>query len=257
MNIDIQIPAAALRPFVKSYLIIESQDELTNRVLPDTGVVMAFRYKGAIGYGAEDVINNLPSMVVSGLRKSARLINYADNTGNILVLFKEAGAAAFLKAPLHELFEKTEPLDNFIHQRKISIIQEQLSEAGNSARRIAVIERFLLAELYDQRLDPLILAAVQKIHLVQGVCRVKDLASEFYISQDAFEKRFRRVVGTSPKQFSSVIRMKSVIDGGRQKQRLTDIAFEAGYFDQPHFNKDFKLFTGQTPTDFFRSPSFW
>jgi transcriptional regulator GlxA family with amidase domain len=76
------------------------------------------------------------------------------------------------------------------------------------------------------------------------------------MSQDAFEKRFRKSVGVSPKQFSYIVRMKAVVNGSRLKS-LSAIALEAGYFDQPHFNKDFKLFTGQAPGDFFLKPREW
>jgi len=51
--------------------------------------------------------------------------------------------------------------------------------------------------------------------------------------------------------------MKSVLQKGRSGQPLAQIALDAGYFDQPHFNKDFKLFTGVTPTEFFKSPLLW
>jgi methylphosphotriester-DNA--protein-cysteine methyltransferase len=83
------------------------------------------------------------------------------------------------------------------------------------------------------------------------------LANNLCISNDAFEKRFRKAIGTSPKQFSSIIRMKSIINQKQPGQTFTDLAISSGYFDQPHFNKDFKLFTGQTPLDFFKAPPAW
>jgi AraC-like DNA-binding protein len=100
-------------------------------------------------------------------------------------------------------------------------------------------------------------AAVRNIYAAKGFLKVKELASHFCLSQDAFEKRFRKTAGTSPKQFSSIVRMKSVIGSMRQKQPLTDITFDNGFFDQPHFNKEFRLFTGQTPTEFLRSIPLW
>lgn len=248
MNIDTHTPTELLKPFIKTYLIIESQDELVNRVLPDTSLAIAFRYKGQVNYITDSSRNGLPVSVVSGLRKSVRLINYTKNTGNILVIFKEAGATAFFKEPLHELFEESVPLDNFIPQ--VSIIEEQLAEAQDNNQRITIVEQFLLSK-------KLIAAAIQKIHSAKGIIKIKELADTLYISQDAFEKRFRKIAGTSPKQFSSVVRMKSIINQRPQNQTLTEIAFDAGYFDQAHFNKDFKLFTGQTPTDFFKSPPSW
>jgi AraC-like DNA-binding protein len=87
--------------------------------------------------------------------------------------------------------------------------------------------------------------------------KIKELADAHYLSQDAFEKRFRRVVGTSPKQFSTIIKIKSIVDNKPQNGSLTQMALEAGYFDQPHFNKEFKLFTGLSPTDFFKIPQAW
>ncbi len=257
MNIDVYIPTELLKPFIKGYRIIESQDELVNRVLPDTSLAIAFRYKGQVNYLTDNKNNNVPISAISGLRKSVRLINYSKDTATIIVLFKEAGATAFFKEPLHELFEESVSLDNFIQHRKISIIEEQLAEAQNNNQRIAIIEQFLLSILSGLKPDNLISAAIQKIYLTKGIIQIKELANTLYISHDAFEKRFRRTVGTTPKQFSSIIRMKSIISTRPKSQTLTNIAFDAGYFDQPHFNKNFKLFTGLTPTDFFKSSSFW
>ncbi|HEX9510528.1 MAG TPA: helix-turn-helix transcriptional regulator [Puia sp.] len=257
MNIDVRIPAKLLSPFIKRYLIIECPDESVNRVLPDTSLVMAFKFKGQVSHLVQDDKKGLSSFMISGLRKSGRLINYSKDTGNILVIFKEAAANLFFKEPLYELFEESGVLENFSGYRDVSFIGEQLAEATDNGQRVALIEDFLLSRLSRQQPDLLILAALEKIHLSKGSIKIKDLAASLYISQDAFEKRFRREVGASPKQFSYITRMKSIVQGGVKKQMLADIAFDAGYFDQPHFNKDFKLFTGQTPTDFIKSPVFW
>ena len=103
----------------------------------------------------------------------------------------------------------------------------------------------------------LISAAISKINAVNGNVRIKELIKEFHISQDAFEKRFRKITGATPKQFSHIVKMNSAIRQYQTVPSFLDMAFENGYYDQPHFNKDFKSFTGQTPTDFFRSASYW
>ncbi len=253
------IPAKALSPFIKTYLIIDCPDEQVNRVLPDTSLVMVFRYKGQVMYRTNDILrNDLPVSLVTGLRKSGRLVNYSKDSANILVMFKAAGAAAFFKEPLNELFEDSVSLSNFAGYRQMAAIEEQLAAAANNAQRIALVERFLLSRLYyHYQPDALIAAAMEKIQQAKGVIRIKELAGALYISQDAFEKRFRRVVGASPKQFSYIVRMRSILSSGLKKQTLAGLAFDAGYYDQPHFNKDFKLFTGQTPGDFLNSPLHW
>ena len=257
MVLNEYMPSEVLSPFIKAYRIIESQNELINRVLPNTSLTIAFRYKGKLGYIIDNKRNNLPTSIFSGLRKSVRLINYLQNTATIIVLFKETGASAFFKEPLHELFEESVSLDSFIASPKISIIEERLSEATSNNQRIAIIEQLLLSILYYPKQDRLISGALAKIHATKGNIRIKELSDTLYISQDAFEKRFRKVVGTTPKQFSSIVRLNSIIHYKQKNLSFFDSAFDDGYFDQSHFIKDFKHFTGQTPTDFFRSASFW
>jgi AraC-like DNA-binding protein len=250
-------PSERLSPFVKTYLIIESSEEAVNRVLPDTSLVMAFRFKGQVSYRSNGTNENLPSSVASGLRKSARLINYSKDAANILVIFKLAGADAFFKEPIYELFEESVSLDNFAGYQNIAMIEEQLMAATSNAQRINLIERFLSSKLISRKPDKLMLTAVERITQTSGILKIRDLADTLCISMDPFEKRFRRTVGVSPKQFSYIVRLKSIIGGGLKKETLAEDAFHAGYFDQAHFNKDFKLFTGQTPTDFLKAPVFW
>ena len=250
-------PTEYLKPYIKAYRIIESGHEITNRVLPNTSLAIAFRFKGQNSYIIDDKSYTLPTTTISGLRKSVRLINYSPNTSTIIVLFKETGATAFFKEPLYELFEESVSLNNFIASPKISILEEQLSDAANNIQRIAIIEEFLRSLLCNPKPDSLVIAATAKIRYTKGNIRIKELADILYISQDALEKRFRKAVGTTPKQFSSIIKLNSIVRNGYQNQSMLDIAIDSGYYDQPHFNKDFKLFTGQTPGDFFHSPTFW
>ena len=257
MRIEEYIPTELLRPFIKAYRIVESEVEMTNRILPGTSLVVAFRYKGQVSYLSDDREELLPASTISGLRKSVRLIHYLQDSATIVVQFKETGAKAFFNEPLYELFEESISLDAFIKRDTIEIIEEQLGEAQNNIQRIAIIEQFLLSRLDSHKPDRLISAAVEIIHSTKGAIRIKELADTLYISNDAFEKRFRKTVGTSPKQFSSIIRMEAVVRHKQQAESLAGIAFNAGYYDQPHFNKDFKLFTGQTPSAFYKSPNFW
>ncbi|CAH0132740.1 hypothetical protein SRABI27_00077 [Pedobacter sp. Bi27] len=257
MRIEEYIPTELLRPFIKAYRIVESEMEMTNRILPGTSLVVAFRYKGQVSYLSDDREELLPASTISGLRKSVRLIHYLQDSATIVVQFKETGAKAFFNEPLYELFEESISLDAFIKRDTIEIIEEQLGEAQNNIQRIAIIEQFLLSRLDSYKPDRLISAAVEIIHSTRGAIRIKELADTLYISNDAFEKRFRKTVGTSPKQFSSIIRMEAIVRQKQQSESLAGIAYNAGYYDQPHFNKDFKLFTGQTPSAFYKSPNFW
>lgn len=253
MKIERYAPSDILKPFIRAFMTIESENGMVNRVLPDTSIVMAFRYRGTVAYAEEGIA----ASVLTGIRKSSRLIDYSKDAGTLLIQFNEAGAAAFFRESFNEFYGKSLPLDNLVRRHKLDEIEEQFSEAENNRRRISIIERFLLSELKEPRPDRLILNAVQKIKLANGEVRIKDLLTDLPVSRDPFEKRFRRAIGTSPKQFAKIVRLRNLIGKFSRSTRLTEAALTAGYFDQAHFIKDFKAFTKQTPTEFFKSSPFW
>jgi AraC-like DNA-binding protein len=257
MNVETYIPSEILRPYIRKYMVIETADGRINRILPDTSFALAFRLKGQVNYLHGGSPEQLPFSVISGLRKTPRLVNYIENSATVIIHFKETGPAAFFKVPMYELFEQSISLEYFIPQTQISILEEELFEAQNNRQRIAVVERFLLSQFQPPTSDRLIDEALRNIYAAKGSLKIKELVRHLYVGQDAFEKRFRKATGTTPKQFSSIVRMKAVIGSIRQNHALADVTFGNGFFDQPHFNKEFRLFTGQTPTDFIKSAPLW
>lgn len=257
MNMESYLPSVILSPYVSAFLIIESKDGIENRVVPDTAVVMSFRFGGKVTAGETGEEAGLPATALAGLRRTSRLLHYAPGTGNVLVKFREGGAAAFFKMPLHELFDGHESLDQLVQRHKIAEVEERLHEAKNNLQRIAIVEQFLVATLSSQQPDLLIRHAVQQIKTAAGNVKIRSLAASLYISQDAFEKRFRRSVGATPKQFSAIVRLRHLLDHFPETESLTEAAYDAGYYDQAHFIKDFRAFTGQTPQAFFQQSTWW
>lgn len=251
------LPSPILQPYIKTFLFIESEQRMVNRILPDTSIVIAFRLRGNVTFSDNGTTQNFPQSVISGIRERSRLVNYAKDTTNLLVIFKEGGAAAFFKEPLHELGSLSVSLDYLIQPSKVNAIEDELATADNNPRRIGIIERFLLSELKKTQPDLLVGEAIQQIRLSKGDIKIKDLLFRLPISRDPFEKRFRKITGTSPKHFAAIIRLKNLIENYKGADSLTAAAHSAGYYDQAHFIKDFRSFTGQTPLDFFKTPPLW
>lgn len=86
---------------------------------------------------------------------------------------------------------------------------------------------------------------------------MKELAASLYISQDPFEKKFRSRIGCSPKKFAAIIRIRNLINNYSSYSSLTEAAYEAGFYDQSHFIKEFRQFTGKSPSAFFAAPQNW
>jgi AraC-like DNA-binding protein len=63
---------------------------------------------------------------------------------------------------------------------------------------------------------------------------------------------FVKQVGVSPKQLGKLIRLQSALKMmlNKEDESLTSIAYNNEYYDQAHFIKDFKEFTGVSPKEF-------
>ncbi len=131
-------------------------------------------------------------------------------------------------------------------------MEEKLASATTDKQRLKIVEQFLLSQLKDIQTDKLISEAIKLIYQYKGNIRINELNEKLFISQSPFEKRFRKVVGTTPKKFASIIRFNSILNGLNEQKSLIEICHENNFFDQAHFIKDFKHFTGDTPEHFKR-----
>ena len=107
MGLTTYIPNPLLQPYVKAFPISESAEEKEYKVLPGTGLVIGFQYKGKLSRIENEKLKPLNSAGLTGLHDSFHVFKNAADTGTVLVYFKEAGAAQFFNMPLHELFKES------------------------------------------------------------------------------------------------------------------------------------------------------
>jgi len=253
MKFDTYIPCDMLKPFVHTLVIQETEDGQEYKVLPGTGLVIGFQYKGRLSYFDQEQEVKLSSSGITGLRDTYRVFKNSKHIGTVLVFFKEGGAKHFFKQPLHELFGESVSLENFMLRSELLCLEEQLQETSSDNKRIDIIEKFLVSRITPAGSDKLVLAALTLINNSKGNIRIKELAKQLHTSQSPLEKRFRQAVGASPKKFASIVRLKNAIQHYPVEGSLTDLGYNAGFYDQAHFIKEFKTFTGLTPEKYFSS----
>ncbi|HET7535275.1 MAG TPA: helix-turn-helix transcriptional regulator [Candidatus Didemnitutus sp.] len=245
----VQAPGPALRPFVRRLLVVEYPSGHRDTHLPDTGFVAAFRLRG------ECVLNGAtpaPDAALTGLWNTSRSHDHRPGHMVALVQFTAVGAAAILRRPLDDFCNTTVALADVLGRRPVlHDLSEQLALAPNHGRRMQLLEEFLLGRIGTGRPDVLVSAAVSWIERAGPEARVEALVQHIGLSQSALERRFRRHVGVSPRQFASLVRLQHILRLRRAGQDFTSIAHAAGYFDQSHFIKDFKRFAGRAPDAYF------
>ena len=91
--------------------------------------------------------------------------------------------------------------------------------------------------------------AVQYIHKKNGIIQLDELTNISNSSERTLERYFKSYIGLSPKFYSRIIRFSSIFKLVQEEQiDWQDIVYRAGYYDQSHFIKNFKEFTGEDPT---------
>jgi AraC-like DNA-binding protein len=246
-------PAGLLKKYIESYSFVKTGYDVQKAILPDISIVLSIRLSGKHQYAINDTQFDLPPVAVTGIRKSSKSIQLSQGTETLLVRFKAAGAGSFFKNPIHEFYESGLSLDDIYSSNTVDTFFQQIASAEGDQKRIETLEMFLNSRLTRPH-DLLVETAVAQMHLTQGKLKIKQLCVNLNVSIDAFEKRFRKTAGASPKRFCSIVRMRHAIDMmSGQTYRLPDLIHQLGYFDQTHFIKDFRLFTGLTPSVYLKS----
>lgn len=184
-------------------------------------------------------------------------IEPAGRMGLIAVRFHARSAYLFFQRPLSEVTAGIVDLED-VSKDLARNLTEQVALAGGMTARIRIIEEALLGLLSrngcsDRTID----RCLQLIEASRGQVNVMQLAKHLGVSGRHLTRRFQTTVGLSPKEFARISRFLHVVRclNSRELGTLTETAMACGYFDQAHFNHEFREMAGMTPGEFFTFPN--
>lgn len=95
--------------------------------------------------------------------------------------------------------------------------------------------------------------AVNYILEKEGLLKVNDLLKIIPLSQKTLEIQFKKIVGITPGKYIRKQRFVSLMfKYGSKTHNISDLMYMFDYYDASHFAKDFKMFLGQTPKEYFK-----
>jgi AraC-like DNA-binding protein len=158
-------------------------------------------------------------------------------------------AFLFIDEVIERLNDKVSDL-SLIEGDNIRALHSKLFEAASLADRVELLEEFLTAKLNRSE------KKIKKFDLVNDVInelkkddffdKLDKVASRYGITSRYLQKLFLQHTGLTPKLYSKINRFQnSLVLIAQKSASLTSIAYECGYFDQSHFIRDFKSFTGK------------
>ena len=198
----------------------------------------------------EKTVRQPPNFVI-GQQRQPIVFTSAGKTSVLGIRFYAYGAHPFLRLSLKELADRTADLETLLGGI-VTDIAERIATLPPSAA-FAEFEKFLMGQLSRVKGDVAPIKAVTRLLFQQkGAADIVSLARFANLSVRTLERRFDDAVGYSPKVLARVIRFDCVKNELMQNPalRLSDLSYRYRYFDQAHFIRDFRQFTGESPSAF-------
>jgi AraC-like DNA-binding protein len=166
--------------------------------------------------------------------------------------FKPGGAYPFLAGATVDLADASAPLVD-LWGSAADELSERLACVEAPGDRCRVLEQMLLVRLPGGFVPrPPIRRALDLFHRSGGLMSVGAVVQAVGMSRRRFVDAFRSEVGLSPKVFCRLRRFSAVLDSVASLKNAdwADVAQAAGYWDQAHFNHEFREFCGLTPSEY-------
>ena len=252
------LPSAPLRDYINCFWIISSNDEEMlpaewDRTLPDGSLEIVLQLQDTIqrkqprGEPEEEEKNILIGQVTEPY-----LFAPSGKTHMLGIRFFPHTAHYFFDFPASDITDTYLDLTLVWSNSWIQRLKNRTREMGNHSKTVSELENILIEKLDNRdhtRSDRYFSHACRTIMNYGGKVPIADISNDIGISNRYLERLFQKKLGISPKLFSSVIRFQQVfkffeIPGPIS---LTGIAYRTGYYDQSHFNREFKRFAGISP----------
>jgi AraC-like DNA-binding protein len=251
-------PSPPLNFYINSfYSPNESLPLPREKILPLPGLDLKINFGG--GFQVYDVDQSKPFTTLAeswvlGLWTKSHIVDWPEDLQYVGVNFKAGGAYPFLGLRLAELQNQVVSLDA-IWGTFAAELRERLYAAATIQARFALLEQFLLARLREttQGLKA-VQYAVAELARHHGTLSIRDLSESMGMSQKHLIVQFKQLVGCTPKELGRLYRFGDILASIDLTQPVdwTLVAHKFYFHDQSHFIRDFREFSGHTPTDYLR-----
>jgi AraC-like DNA-binding protein len=246
-------PHAILQDTVKCFWVHEGTyaADQVHDITPDGCVELIFNFGSPYLLLTTSPPRALPPAVIVGFQKKTIPLIVTGTVKVVAARLFAWGALALLEDEISALTGAVTALGaswNTLAQRlEHHVTQGRYDEASTTLQEY-LMEKALL-RCFDLKL---VQTAAKMLYHTRGQCRIEELADCCHASVRQLERQFQRAVGVSPKFFARTLRFEQAqrVLMFNPQADLTQLAYQCGYFDQAHFIKEFRAFTGKTPSEY-------
>lgn len=253
MDIVTLTPQSQLRPFVRAfwYASVPAQNRVQRsyQVMADGAPGIIFQHAQSRSALCQADGTPLPVSFVYGQKSQGPCTNYASDSYFIFGVSLQP--AAFKQLFALDAFLLTDSLLDTAHLFPQSF-GDSLLNASGPQQVCQLFSRALIEKLPRAREDRMVDEGIRLLLQDASETNAASLPRHFAISRRQFQRRFRAGTGVCPEMYMRIARFQKALYNLRSGhyEKLSDIAYQLGYADQSHFNREFKHFSGCSPGAF-------
>jgi AraC-like DNA-binding protein len=251
-------PHPLLSPYIAKMHVFESSGRLPaldrKLIVPNANFKLTLTYRNGIvaNIAGKPFIQSEHELSLTGLIDSPVILDPQEDTqtGTIIIEFNPLGAYRLFHLSYAEVKNQIVEMTSLIGN-KAEELQSQLAEVSTLNLKLQLLQNFLIKRLEKGAPDPIYDYCINRIADSKGLIGVAQLEKETGYSSRWLNRKFSEHLGTGPKNLAEIVRFKQfyqVYSTGLKLQSLKDHIYHY-YYDQSHFLRAFKRFTGFTPTD--------
>ena len=257
------LPTKELLPYIKHYLFLESEGHTIKklRLFSDGNTGMVFCFKHSLISGVQDInnLNYLPDSFIYGQIGEFKDLYLVHEASLIIVVFQPDGINKLLGISANEVRDKIISTEDMFGLPGL-MLYENLFDQLNPEDKLDLLNTFFLKLTPKHSLSnqTLIQSSLNFIIKNRGTITIKQLVKHTGYTERHIERVFSESIGISPKKFGNIVKLHSFLKLLKDKSvqnNITAFCYEAGYFDQSHLIKEFRKYTGITPTQYLNDTS--
>lgn len=243
-------PSSQFSAYIDYFKIYHFNDDSEIKLNPDGHFEIIFQFDDVFLHNTPDTQGweERPKNFVGGLHNKSYLIKPREKNSKLIsIQFKANTAKHFIPEKLNMFKNKIIDINDVFSSLDLERLQRN---TGNnlSSENLQHIDTMLM-QIFNRKSHSPIDHSIELISQHNGTLAINQIANTIGLSVAQFRKRFNEEIGMSPKEYSKIIRVKSVMQilSANPGMNLTQLTYELGYFDQSHFIKDFQSVIGVSP----------
>lgn len=225
----------------------------TEKILPTGQIALLFTLGHPHRLGKSSTPASNPAFAeawVDGFQTTPTWHTPEDGTHVLGLLFEPPGFHALFGTDMAATADRTHDARTLLPDDFIAFIKRQLARADDPATHARIGEH-----LAGRQLEPLpdwLFPMYQQVREHRGDIDLDAWYASTGHSDRHVSKVFKRAVGVTPKVLCRIHRLLALLEAVDPSTDVnwTTLAHDFGFYDQPHFNREFRKLSGLYPSEY-------